>query len=97
MEGIGLKRYKTTAPRGLERGEKVVRTPLKLTNAAQIRASLSRVANAVWLEDIEVSEANSITQTANVILSSIRLDEQQKKILGLEQKIEELEGTRNGR
>lgn len=57
---------------------------LKLSTPAEVRAAMSRIANAVFNGEIESKEANAIVYACNTILSSIRLDQQQKKLEELE-------------
>ena len=45
---------------------------------------MSKIANAVYNGDLDPKEANAILYACNSVLSSIRIDEQQKKIEELE-------------
>lgn len=67
------------------------RKNLKLATPSDIRKALSKVANMVLNGEIDVKQANSITLTCNAILSSIRSDEQEKKLQELEQLIKEIQ------
>lgn len=46
---------------------------------------MSKIANALYNGEIDPKEANAILYACNSVLSSIRIDEQQKKIEELEQ------------
>jgi hypothetical protein len=65
------------------------RKNLKLDTPQNIRKSLSKVANMVLNGELDAKVANSITATCNVILSGVRIDEQEKKIAELEQILNE--------
>ena len=67
---------------------KARRKTLKLDTPAAVRKALARVANMVLNNELDEKRANSITATCNVILSSIRLDEQEKKIIEFQQYLE---------
>lgn len=58
---------------------------LRLSKPSDVRKTISRVANAVYNGEIEPKQANTILYACNSVLSSIRIDEQQKKIDELEQ------------
>lgn len=58
---------------------------LKLSTPAEVRRALARVANMVLNKQIEAKDANAIMYACNIVLSAIRLDDQQKKIDELEQ------------
>lgn len=60
------------------------RKQLKLSNANEVRKALARIANMVLNGEIETKQANSIILACNAILSGIRTDEQEKKIVELE-------------
>ena len=45
---------------------------------------MSKIANAVYNGDLDPKEANAILYACNSVLSSIRIDEQHKKIEELE-------------
>ena len=60
------------------------RKQLKLSNANEVRKALARIANMVLNGEIETKQAKSIRLACNAILSGIRTDEQEKKIVELE-------------
>lgn len=62
---------------------------LKLDTADNIRNALAKVANMTYKGEIDTKTANSITATCNVILSGIRIDEQEKKLAEIEQILNE--------
>lgn len=61
-----------------------------MRTAADIRKTLTRVANMVANGKLESKQANAITMACNAVLSSIRTDEQEKKIEELTQLLEEV-------
>lgn len=63
------------------------RKNIKLSTPNEIRKALSRIANMVLNDEIEVKSANSIILACNSILGAIRTDEQEKKINELEKLI----------
>ena len=64
---------------------------LKLDTPDNIRKALAKVANMTYKGEIDTKTANSITATCNVILSGIRIDDQEKKIAELERILNENE------
>ncbi|MFV0362388.1 MAG: hypothetical protein ACK5LL_04770 [Suipraeoptans sp.] len=62
---------------------------LKLDTADNIRNALAKVANMTYKGEIDTKTANSITATCNVILSGIRIDEQERKLAEIEQILNE--------
>lgn len=67
------------------------RRSLKLKTPRDIQKALSRVANMVINNEIDVKTANSITLICNAILGSIRSDEQDKKIRELQELLENIQ------
>ena len=67
---------------------------LKLSTPRDIQRALSRVSNMVLNGELDPKQANTIIYACNVILGTIRADEQQKKIDELEQLLEGL--SQNG-
>ena len=65
------------------------RKSLKLDTPQAVRKALSRVANMVLNNEIDTKTANSIILACNAILSGIRTDEQEKKLVELEQILNE--------
>ena len=62
---------------------------LKLDTPDNVRKALAKVANMTYKGEIDTKTANSITATCNVILSGIRVDDQEKKIAELERILNE--------
>ena len=62
---------------------------LKLDTPQAVRKALARVANMVLNKELDTKTANSIILACNAILSGIRTDEQDKKIVELEQILNE--------
>lgn len=60
------------------------RKSLKLSTAREIRQSLSKIANLVLNGELDPKQANALIVCCNAILSSIRIDEQEKKLAELE-------------
>ncbi|HBZ6636344.1 hypothetical protein FDA33_14660 [Clostridium botulinum] len=58
---------------------------LSLNTPRAIRKTLARISNMLINNEIEPKIANTIIYSSNVILSSIRTDELEKKILELEE------------
>ena len=67
------------------RGDIMARKRLRLSSPSDVRKAMSKIANAVYNGEIDPKEANAILYACNSVLSSIRIDEQQKKIEELEQ------------
>ena len=68
---------------------------LKLSTPKEIRKSLATVANWVLNDEIEPKKANAFVYVTNSILTSIRVDEQQKEIEELKEIVEEIKIQRN--
>ena len=68
---------------------------LKLSTPKEVRKSLATVANGVLNDEIEPRKANAFGYVTNSILTSIRVDEQQKEIEELRGLVEEIKGDRN--
>lgn len=66
---------------------------LRLTTATEVRRALTRVSNMVLNGELDPKKANSIILACNAILSSIRTDDQAKKIAALEELFTELKKT----
>ena len=60
------------------------RKRLRLSSPSDVRKAMSKIANAVYNGDLDPKEANAILYACNSVLSTIRIDEQQKKIEELE-------------
>lgn len=63
---------------------------LKLATPQDVRRTLARVANMTINGEIDPKAANTIILACNAVLSSLRTDEQQKKIDELEKLLEEV-------
>ena len=61
-----------------------MKRPLRANNPAAVRETLVKVANEVRRGELSPQQGNSITASLNVILSSMRIDEQEAKIAELE-------------
>lgn len=57
---------------------------LRASTPAAVRASLTKIANEVRNGDLLPAQANAIIYCLNVVLQSLRLDEQERKIAELE-------------
>ena len=68
---------------------------LKLSTPREVRKSLSTVANMVINDEIDTKKANAFVDVTNSILTSIRVDEQQKEIEELKEIVEEIKEQRN--
>ena len=75
--------------------EESKRLRLKLTTATEVRRVLTRVSNMVLNGELDPKRANAIILACNAILSSIRTDEQGKKMSELEELLAELKRTKN--
>lgn len=56
---------------------------------------MTRISNMVLNGEIAPQQANTIIYAGNAVLSSIRADEQERRLTELEAKLNELEGTGN--
>lgn len=65
---------------------------LNLNTPRNIRASLAKVANWTLNGDIDVKRANAVTYICNVILQSIRTDDQERRIEEIEESLTRIEG-----
>lgn len=64
---------------------------LKLDTPDNIRKALAKVANMTYKGELDTKTANSIILACNAILSGIRTDEQEKKLIELERILSEQE------
>ena len=62
---------------------------LKLDTPDNIRKALAKVANMTYKGELDTKTANSIILACNTILSGIRTDEQEKKLIELERILSE--------
>ena len=67
---------------------KARRKNLKLDSPANVRKALARIANMTINGEIDVKTANSLTATCNVILSGIRVDELESKVVQFQEFLE---------
>ena len=65
---------------------------LRANTPAAVRASLVKVANEVRTGELSPQQGNAIIAAMNVILSSIRLDDQEAKIAELEKLLADMRG-----
>lgn len=65
------------------------RKNLKLSTPTEIRRALSRIANMVLNGEIDPKAANTIILACNAILSGIKTVEYEKKLLEMEQLLNE--------
>lgn len=65
------------------------RKNLKLSTPTEIRRALSRIANMVLNGEIDPKAANTIILACNAILGGIKTVEHEKKLLELEQLLNE--------
>lgn len=63
---------------------------LRMKTNTDVRRALQRVANMVLSGEIPAKEANTVIYACNVILQSLRIDEQEKRINQLETMLDEL-------
>lgn len=63
---------------------------IKLSTPAEVRRTLSKIANMLLNNEIDPQRATAITNCCNAVLSCIRLDEQQKRIDELEKLLQEV-------
>ena len=66
---------------------------MKLSTPKEVRKSLSTVANMVLNGEIEPKKANAFVYVTNAILTSIRIDEQEKQIQELKQIVQEIQSN----
>ena len=62
---------------------------LKLDTPDNIRKALAKVANMTYKGELDTKTANSIRLACNAILSGIRTEEQEKKLIELERILSE--------
>ena len=61
---------------------------IKLSTPAEVRRTLSKIANMLLNNEIDPQRATAITNCCNSVLNCIRIDEQQKKLAELEKLLE---------
>ena len=68
---------------------------LKLSTPKEVRKSLATVANMVLNGEIDTKKSNAFVYVTNAILTSIRVDEQQREIEELREIIQEIKEKDN--
>ena len=63
----------------------------KTSTPKEVRKTLSTLVNLVANDEIDQKKANSIVYITNAILTSIRVDEQEKQIQELKQIVQEIQ------
>ena len=63
---------------------------LRISNSREVRRTLVRISNMVVNGEMDTKKANTIIAACNSILSAIRTDEQEKKIVELQQILENI-------
>lgn len=66
---------------------------IKLSTPAEVRRTLSKIANMLLNNQIDPRWATAITNCCNSVLNCIRIDEQQKKLAELEKLLDEVEAN----
>lgn len=66
---------------------------IKLSTPAEVRRTLSKIANLLLNNQIDPQRATAIINACNAVLSCIRLDEQQKRIDELKKLLDEVEAN----
>lgn len=67
----------------------MARRRLNLSTPGDVRKSANRVANMLLSDELEPKTANAILYACNVCLTSIRTDEQEKRLDELEKLVKE--------
>ena len=68
------------------------RRTLKLSTPTQVRRAISRIANMALNGEVDPKTANTLIYACNSCLSSIRTDEQEKRLDELDALLREQEG-----
>lgn len=69
---------------------------LKLNNPSNVRDSLAKVTRMMLAGEIDIKKCNSFGYMSNLILQSIRIDEQEKAIEELQSQVEEMKKQNEG-
>lgn len=69
------------------------RKRFKMGTPRDIKRTLNRVSNMVLNGQIDSKDANAIIYACNTTLSTIRIDEQEKRLDELERSVKDLEGS----
>ena len=64
---------------------------LKMSSPAEIKRTVNRISNMVLNEQLDPKRANAILYACNTALSSIRIDEQEKRLDELEKLVNDLQ------
>lgn len=64
---------------------------LKMSSPAEIKRTINRISNMVLNEQLDPKRANAILYACNTALSSIRIDEQEKRLDELEKLVSDLQ------
>ena len=70
-----------------------MKRPLKLSTPREVRQALTKTVNEVRSGQLTPQQGNAIITGCNVVLSSIRADEQEKKIAELEILLKDAESS----
>lgn len=70
------------------------RKRFKMGTPRDIKRTLNRVSNMVLNGQIDSKDANAIIYACNTTLSTIRIDEQEKRLDELETVVKNMEGTK---
>ena len=68
----------------------MARLRLNLSSPREVRMSANRVANMLINDELEAKTANAVLYACNVCLTSIRTDEQERRLDELEKLVKEL-------
>lgn len=71
----------------------VAQRPLRMTTPAEVRAALVKIANECRSGKLSPAVTNALVCACNSILSSLRMDVQEKKIAELEAILQECESS----
>ena len=69
----------------------MAKRPLHLSTPAEVRAAVTKVVNEIRSGALTPQQGNAIITGCNVILSSIRTDEQEKRLDELQALVEDAE------
>ena len=67
------------------------RRPLKLSTPKEVRQAITKTVNEIRSGQLTPQQGNAIITGCNAVLSSIRVDEQEKKIAELENLLKDAE------
>lgn len=69
----------------------MAKRPLRLSTPREVRQAVTKTVNEIRNGELTPQQGNAIITGCNVVLSSIRIDEQEKKITELEYLLNEKE------